>query len=170
MVIGTMTLKIRGAAPGGLTAKVWRLIVKNAYFSAADFWHRRLRSKHFAESAKTEYRYTPRSGARSTPGSKRNRRSYAGQKRRKFGHSRPLTLTGRSMALTAQRRISGSSKRARITMRAGALGRKHPSGRIDMADELTRMSPGDRQAIAEHVAEVIEELVKDVRVEREIKI
>ncbi len=161
-VIGTMTLKLSGAAPGALTRKEWALIRKAAYVGVAEYWHRVLRKKHFTKSAESEYGYA------------RRQQEYTATKMRRFGHARPLVYTGRSMRRTAARKISGSGKRSRVIMKAGNIGLDAVGGflgeTIDTADELTAISAEDRRLISLHMGDFVQRAIRDFRGAKEIKI
>lgn len=117
-------------------------------------WHRRIRPKHFRNSATTEYGYAPRAGER---GSGRPwKGSYTYLKLRFYGHTRPLVLTGESeQATETSGRVEATATKtkaqAKVRMDAPALNFKNPKSRIDLRDELTRVSPRDEQDLT-HLA------------------
>jgi hypothetical protein len=136
---GSVAVMAKGQA---VTTRWFRGLIKNAYEVTLDFWHKKIRPKHFQVSAMGEYGYAPR------------KPSYQKSK----GHRRPLYYTGDSMRATEQNYIKVSGVGASLHMGAGNLA-WHPGG-LDMRDELTRTTDADEKAMA-NVAE--ESIVHQLR-------
>ena len=139
-------LRYRGAVPRAMR-KEFRTVVKEGYRNAGIWWHAQIRPKHFTPAGASEYRYTPRQGERQTTG-RRFRQTYTARKVREQGHRNPLMFTGQSRLFTRLRDVRATSKGVRVVMRAGNLTLRPPNTNINMADELTRISPADERAMA----------------------
>lgn len=139
-------IKYQGAVPR-LAQRELRRLLRDSFEDAGVFWHRMFRRKHFTKAGAREYGYTPRKGEQAGRGSKAFRRSHTGRKLRQFGHTLPLVFTGQSRQLTRIRDIRATSKGVRIVMRAPGLNRRPRGGRINLREEMTRVSIRERDAL-----------------------
>ena len=119
----------------GVTTKWFRGVIKETYDDILNFWHKKIRPKHFERSAISDYAYTPRTKA------------YEQSKRKKLGTSRPLVYSGDSMRATERSRITTTGRSGSLSMDAGNLGWPTPGGRINMRAELTALNAKDRAAM-----------------------
>lgn len=157
-----------GPMPRELRKRMPR-IKKAAFRLMAAVWHRTMRPKHFTKAGAREYRYDPRQGERAGQGTKRFRRSYTGQKLRRFGHTDPLVLTGESRRATAIRRIKGTSKGARVIMRAPKLNFRTPGRKKTMREELTTISRPEVRRLITVLRKKIKKGIADIRPVRIIR-
>ena len=115
----------------GTTTNLMRFVIEVAYEAALDFWHKKIRPKHFERRAVTEYGYTPRTA------------SYERGKQKGLGHRRPLVYSGESEKATKRNYIKASGRSASIHMDAGNLGWNPGGGKISMRDELIATTDED---------------------------
>lgn len=135
-------IKYRGAVPK-IAVRKRNEVYKLAYRETMEYWHAHFRLKHFTHAGAREYGYTPRKGEAGS-----NRKfagSYTQRKLRKYGHTRPLEFTGESKARSANANITATSRGARCRMNLPRLNWKHPKSLIAPRDEMTRISPAERQ-------------------------
>lgn len=138
-------LKYTGAIPGVISKANMNRKIKAAWLVAGTWWHKEMRPKHFTKRGAREYGYVPRYGE---PGSgRRFRGSYTGRKLRRFGHTNPLVFTGLSRDLTRVRDVRNTAKGVRVVMNAPTLNRRPRGGRINMRDEMTRISIAERNQL-----------------------
>jgi hypothetical protein len=146
-VITSLRIRYSGAVPGapGFGVSEFRTVLTGAWMDVGTWWHKEIRPKHFTTAGGTEYGYTPRSGERGSPGRKGFKATYTGRKLKKYGHTRPLELTGESkQATAASYDILPKSDGVRITMNAPRLQFRNRNSSINMADELTRVTSAER--------------------------
>ena len=126
-----MTATRTMAGVRALDKQAYRTMMKdvNAFFVMD--WHETLRPKHFTPEGARAYRYAPRKTKRITEGTVR----LDHKKRPLAPNGNPLVWSGRSRALSRQRRIVATHKYARVVMPVRALNFK-PGG-IDMRAEFT---------------------------------
>jgi len=155
--IGFAVTYIGPIAPRGVTRRSARRALKASWFDIGKLWAGKFRPKHFTEKGAREYKYTTRQGQRGTPGTASFRRSYTGRKYRTYGHRDPLVWTGQSRSMSRVARISATSNRVRISMSTPRLNYRHRSGRINMADELRRVSPREMREIVKTLERLIPE-------------
>jgi len=123
----------------------WRSTVnklfKRAYLAAVQFWWRALRPKHFRLSAKSEYHYTPR------------KKRYLIRKARQKHHGRPLVFSGELERMSKIARFTGTRHGARAVLpKANKANLRHPNSEVNMREELTRISRGDKIQMAKTAA------------------
>jgi len=150
-MIELIEIRERGPTPRG-AGKVFRAASKAAFLSAADLFDEVYRDRRFTEAHAAAAGYHKRKGEGLPQGSKAYRRSYAGQKQRRFRHSRPLELTGetRDRLRTGGRR-SATSNTAKITYaQARKFNFRHPKSQIRMSEEFTRLIPEEITQLAHH--------------------
>ncbi len=139
-------VRYEGAVPGSvnLRKRTFNRIKKDAWEAVGKYWHKHLRPKHFTRAGAREYNYAPRKGQSGNPHPKGFWASYTGQKHRKKHHRLPLVYSGELRSMARQARISATSKGVRVALsRAQKANLRHPKSKINMADELTRVSPAE---------------------------
>ena len=145
-MIGFIEIRTRGLAAGRKAAH--NRALKYAWEQTGVYWHEHFREKHFTSAGATEYGYKPRQGERGRQGAKGFSRSYTGRKLKKYGHTRPLELTGQSRASTRTRKVTATSKGARVVMRAPALNFKARGSDINMNEEMRTISPAESKVLS----------------------
>ncbi|MFQ5414658.1 MAG: hypothetical protein ACE5E6_09395 [Phycisphaerae bacterium] len=136
----------KGATPGIMKRELNKLTQKGLE-AIGLWWHRAMRPKHFTHAGAREYGYLPRVGERGNPGEKGFRRSYTGQKLRKFGHTNPLEFTGESKTLARIRDVRANSKRVRIVIHANKFNFRNPHSKINMREEMTTVSTREQKQL-----------------------
>ena len=102
---------------------------KRAYKKLGRRWHRRNRPRHFTRRGAVAYRYAKRT------------RNYVRDKLRKHGHNRPLEFSGDSKRNSRFANIRSTSKGVRVAMTLlRVLNLRHPKSRINMAEEMRRVT------------------------------
>lgn len=146
-----------------INARLVRRAQREAFRSAAKFWHRSIRPKHFKMSAFNEYDYAKRSP------------EYEKRKRKKKHHNLPLVMTGKSRQLSRMHRITATYKGARITMNVPALnlvrveqggraGAPAPAARMtDLRtgrEEFEQFSSEDERRVVKHFARQVDQSLR----------
>lgn len=158
------SIKYTGLMPSDIGKAAWNKIVKLAFFKVGEFWHKHFRAKHFTHAGAREYGYQKRKGEELPRGSKKFWRTYTGIKLRKHGHTFPLVFSGTSRTLTDIMVVKNTSKGASVKLgRARALNFRPKGGRINMVDEMTRISPAEGAVLVEVLAEEIQEGIDKYR-------
>ncbi|MEO1527994.1 MAG: hypothetical protein AAFX06_21390 [Planctomycetota bacterium] len=105
--------------------------VKAGLFDTVEYFHFQLRDRRFTKAHASAAGYWIRK-----PG-------YMKQKRRRWGHDRPLEFSGETRdRVGRQYRLTSTSKRGRATYPGGrGFNRRHPSSPIDMREEFERTLP-----------------------------
>jgi len=139
---------ISGAVPSVLLrGRQLNNIKRAAFYRLGDYWHRKLRQKHFTVAGAREYGYTPRQGEAGTKGARDFWRSYTGRKLRTMGHRRPLVYTGESRDRSKAARIVAKATRSRthvaVRMNVPGLNRRYAGSKINMAEELRTISAAE---------------------------
>jgi hypothetical protein len=111
-----------------------------------------------------EYGYQKREGERGTAGSEKFKTSYTGRKLRRFGHTRPLVLTGESMRLAAIRDVRSTSKGAKVVIHARVL-----NFRPHMRREMTMISLKERDRMVKFLDLLIDRMLKGIKRHRTVK-
>jgi hypothetical protein len=153
-----ITITERGATPRILKSELNR-VTRACLEQVANYWHRHFRAKHFTAAGAREYGYAKRRGEELGQGSKAFWHSYTGRKLRKYGHKRPLVLSGVSEALTLMRDVRVTGKRARVVLHAPALNFRNPYSQINMREEMMRVSEAEARTLTGRAGEVFEALV-----------
>lgn len=162
----TTVVRERGATPK-LMAREANDIHRDVAREMAITWHDRYVRKHFTQAGASEYGYTPRAGERGT--GKAFRKSYTGRKLARFGHTRPLVFSGASLVLVLASRnnvratATKGEARAVLRMNAPALNWRNPRSRIDMRDELTRVSAAENVDLANTTEERMQQRYAAIR-------
>ena len=86
-----------------------------------------------------EYKYVARRGAKMDRSTRAFERSYVGKKLARFGHERPLVLSGLSEKLSRVRDIRVTAKRGRAILPQG-FNRRYAKSRVNMREEITTVS------------------------------
>lgn len=155
--MGLVNMKMRtvGFIPG---VPRWKSQVnkakKGAWERGGQFWHLRLRSKHFTKAGAREYHYTPRKGEAGSgvPFKTKKYESYQAYKLRRFHHTRPLEKTGELKRLSRMARITSTSKGVRVALSAANKANlRHPNSTINMREELTTISVREEPQIAREI-------------------
>jgi len=153
-VLTLIKLKEIGPVPGTSRARAqYNRAKKAAYLAIGKKWFADLRPQHFTKRGAQMYGYKSRKGDPGNPDPYGFRKSYQGQKLKKYGHTRPLVKTGESARATSIASITGSSRHVRLSMPGGWIGATNHKHHIDTLDEFTRLSDSDREVLAETWAE-----------------
>lgn len=111
------------------------------------YWHANFRAKHFTTAGATEYGYAARQGERGNIGRRGFKRSYTGRKLTRFGHTKPLVWSGDSEALSRIRDVRAVAKSGaavgRVVIHASKLNFRPSGGKINMREEVTKISAGE---------------------------
>lgn len=122
---------------------------KAAFEAAGRLWHQKFRPKHFTKAGAREYGYAPRT------------RAYTERKFKKFGHRLPLVFTGETRNLARNRKIKATGKMMRVIINAPRLNEPGRGKRkINMRDEMTRVSTRERRAMVNLFAQVFDRRLK----------
>jgi len=155
-------MRERGPTPRHM-AKHMRRILKECWAELMVYWHTHMLPKHFTARGAREYGYTPRQGERGAQGSKGFRRSYTGRKLRVKGHTRPLVYSGNTELLTRQRTVTSTSKGGRIRLSVPAyIKYKLRHSKINMAEELTKVSRGEEQELARVFERILQQKLNGI--------
>lgn len=142
-------IEIRTKKFPGMKKSEFNRGLKGAWAEAGEHWHRRFLKKHFANAATREYSYRPRQGEAGNPHPKGFKRSYTGKKLKKYGHTRPLELTGTGRAMAEKNHdVRSTSKGVRVVMRAPVFNFRSKKSLINMRNELTTVSAPEAKAIS----------------------
>jgi hypothetical protein len=115
-------------------------ILKPGWEKTGIHWSQHFWKKHFTEAGAAEYAYLPRAGQLLPRGSKRWKHSYTGRKAQKMGHTLPLVWSGQLMRESRHQMIRATSKGVAVRMRARKANWRNPRSRINMAEELRKVS------------------------------
>lgn len=119
----------------GVLKRTLNRIIKNSLLRALQEWRRSILPQHFTEQGARKYGFRTRT------------RKYRERKKREKGHSRPLVWSGESERRSRRARIRTTSKRGTATVNAPNLSRRPKGGRIDMRDELSRLTQQDQRTM-----------------------
>lgn len=120
---------------------------KAAWSEAGQEFHTKFRDRRFSNAHATAAGYTPRQGERGSgvafP------RSYVGRKLRRYGHTRPLELTGETRRMVSLASINSTSKGVKVSYPgARKFNLRHKNSTINMADEFRRILPSEASTLA----------------------
>jgi hypothetical protein len=157
-MIKGVTITERGPAPRNFR-RLFGNLQKEAWQVTAEAFHEIYRDLRFTEAHGRAAGYAPRKGE-GTSG-KAFWRSYAGRKRLKFGHSRPLEWSGETRRAVASASITTTRNRADIAY-AGArkLNFRHPKSEIRMSEEFTRLLPAEAADLGRRFDRELDRLLK----------
>lgn len=169
MIIHFQT-KYTGAVPGvGLKRRELNVIMKRAWYYIGVYWHRFFRPKHFTQAGAREYGYKPRRGQRGS-GFGLFKESYTGRKLKKWGHTNPLVWKGLARDLTAIQDVRPTSKGVRIVMGAAQkLNWRHPKSDIYMAEEMRRVSIGERKVLIRIFDRFMDKAIKAIHTTKTVR-
>ena len=117
---------------GALKRDVNRIVKKSLRFALLT-WRRTILPQHFTVAGARKY------------GFRRRTRKYLEAKMRKRGHVRPLVSSGESERRSRRSRITTTAFKGVATINAPALNFRPKGGRIDMRDEVTRLTQQDER-------------------------
>lgn len=156
----------QGATPK-MAARELNNINRDAAQEMGHHWHREFRPKHFTHAGATEYGYTPRAGERGSSSKVKFARSYTGRKLKKFGHTNPLVYSGLSRDLTRIPNIRSTATRGnatcRVRMNAPRLNMRNPTTKINLREELSRISSGESKQLADVARRTIQDRFAAIR-------
>jgi len=156
-------IKFRKIGSPDLAARELRKYLREVWRMAGERWHQTMRPQHFTRAGARKYGYLPRAGERGNE--RRNfRSSYTGRKLRRFGHTNPLVYTGLSMALTRPRDVRATAKGVRVVMNSPGFNRRNPRSRINMREELTRVTEEEANLLARLMEERLVQMLAGCRV------
>ncbi len=129
----TTTVVEKGATPRNLLkGRALNNVVRAMVYDMGVHWHVHFREKHFTQAGAAEYGYTPRT------------KGYMIRKARVMHHQNPLEFSGRSRALSAIRDVRPTATKGegkvRVVLHTPALNFIPKGGRINLRDEMTRVS------------------------------
>ncbi len=149
-MIGRIRIRYHGAVPGAGMGKreFGQKVLKPGFYKMGRHWHANFAKKHFTHAGAREYGYYKRKGDNLTVGSKRWKRSYAGQKWRKKGHNLPLVFKGEARRLSRMANIVANSKGVKVKLtKLNKLNFRNPKSRINMRAEMTRVSTAEAEVL-----------------------
>lgn len=150
-----IVIKYKGAVPRAMR-KRFRVVSAFAHKVAGTWWHATMRPKHFTQAGRQEYRYSRRT------------KDYRFRKMREKGHNNPLVFSGISRLTTRLRDVRATSKGVRVVMRAGNLAKQNPKSRVNMQDELTRVSRREEREIVRRYQTEITKGLNRIRFEQRV--
>jgi hypothetical protein len=155
-----------GATPRILRRDLER-IAREAGQYVGQYWHRKFRPLHFRNLATTRYGYQLRQGERGSGYERGFRRSYTGQKLRKFGHTKPLVYTGDSERRTEIENIRSTYRagmvRIHVIMNAPTLNFRRWPHSPDMRQELTTVIPEELAEMSEAASGFLRQRIELIR-------
>jgi hypothetical protein len=157
MTVIVLHIEVTRAGTGTLNTRVWNGIKRRLWKSVAQYWIDEIRPKHFTKGGAKEYGYSPRQGETGASG-KAFWRSYTGRKQRKFGHTKPLTWSGAFERDTRSSRIQATQHGSTVRIRGRVLnlGLVGTGKKIDMAKEVSTVSPRDVHMLTRHMQSRLE--------------
>ena len=164
MIAIKQTITRRGL---NIDAQTWRGMIAQAWEDTAQFWYVKILPKHFTEAGKKEYGYAPRQKAtprRTKDGKYRGTRDgYETRKFRKYGHRKPLVLTGEMQrSIMRIMDIKGTLKSGKIALHGPKylyMYRKDIR-EINKAKELSTISEKDANLCAKQLDASLMQQVK----------
>lgn len=163
-MIGGIVIAKQGATPG-ILAKERNRIKKASFFKIGTYWHARFLQEHFKNSAFQRYAevYRPRKGMSGNPHPRGFKRSYTGQKLRRFGHTLPLVYTGESRRLARIRDVRATSRGNRVVIHARRFNMRSPHSRINMREEATIIIASEERKLGEVFDETFQRGIDVIR-------
>lgn len=134
-------------------------IVRDSLKAMGEYWIDTMLPKHFTKAGAREYRYAPRKGE---PGSgKAFKGSYTQRKLKMHKHARPLVWSGQTeQTAKTQSHAKGTatktSAKCTITIVAPTLNYRSANSKVDMRDEIKRVSPRELQKLSRMLVDTIE--------------
>jgi hypothetical protein len=136
----SLQLTYRGYPP---SKRQWNGFLAKVFERVGHEWHQQFYEHHFTRQGAIDYGYEPRKGEPGSDSKTNYWASYAGQKRKKYGHSLPLRFTSLTYNLGKVAKVQANSKGGKVVLPQG-YNRKHPASQINMRDEVTRVLPRER--------------------------
>lgn len=140
-----LALEYKGFPP---TKRAYNEVKKEVFLDVGRMWHERFRPLHFTEAGKARYGYFLRKGEGMVKGSKAYKRSYTGRKERLFGHTKPLVFSTEGERLSRLEDVRATSNMGKVIL-PRKFNFKHPKSRINMREELTRVTAGETRELIE---------------------
>ncbi len=157
MITG-VTVTERGVVPRNMR-RIFGHLQKAAWQVTAEAFHEHYRDLRFTEAHGKAAGYSPRKGE-GTSG-KTFWRSYAGRKRKKFGHSRPLEWSGETRRAVAMANVATTRTHARIAYPgARKLNFRHPKSDIRMSQEFTKILPSEAADLGRRFDDELDRLLR----------
>jgi hypothetical protein len=159
-------ISIYGPVPSdiALSQREWNRLKALAWTLVGQYWHEKLRPKHFTKAGAQEYHYQPRSGEPGTAKSDDFWHSYAGSKQKKFGENLPLVYTGETRALSEEKNIIANGNGVRITYDSlRKLNQYKPKSGIDLRADFQAVSPEEEEILQELWVHQMENLLRGFR-------
>lgn len=117
-------------------------------------FHTQHRDKRFTNAHATAAQYTRRQGESGTEGAATFRKSYTGRKLARYGHTRPLELTGETRRAVTLATIRSTSKGVKVAYPgARKFNFRGPTTTINMAAEFRRITSSEASTLAAFYAE-----------------
>ncbi len=144
----------------------WKQAKREAWAEAARFWFDFILPGHFKNSASKRYNYQPRKGeaGNSSPGG--FRRSYTGKKLARYGHTKPLVLTG-ELERVIDRRFDIRVAKSGVGVTLFLHGPKYlhqfrkDHSAPDKAAEITATDKRDRDQLSRLITRVLAEKLNE---------
>lgn len=148
-MIGHVKIRERGTTPRKMLT-VHNKASKSAWAETGVRFHSDFRDLRFRVDHARRAGYLRRKGEGMAFGSKAWKRSYMGQKYRRFGHQRPLEFSGDTRrAVASMPTLTSTSSGVKVRYAgARAFNFKHPKSQINMAAEFRRIIPEEANSLA----------------------
>ena len=155
-----------GATPGILSREMQR-IRRLTFHEMGTVWHATMRPKHFTHAGAREYGYEPRKGQPGSGSPVKGERgyygTYTGRKELKKRHTLPLVYSGQSRILASIGTVVSTFKGCRVKMPTRALNFRPHGGRINLRDEMTRISEREAAVLMKIANKNLKGLVTNLR-------
>ena len=136
------------------SAKAMRNVNKEQLQETIRFWHEEYLPRHFESEGSRRYGYQRRTVA------------YNRRKLKRFGHQRPLELTGElKRNVLRQIKVSGTSRKARGRLPGSQVANfnRGQGGRPDVRKEMLATTQNERRRMARFHEEAVEKGLKNYR-------
>jgi hypothetical protein len=144
-----ITIKERGNVPRKMQT-AFTAAKRVAWEETGKHFHRHNRDARFTSEHADKAGYTRRKGEGMSRSSKEYRRSYTGRKEARFGHTRPLELTGETRRLARSAMVTGTTKAVQIKYSgARKFNFRHPKSQINMSREFRTVAAYEVPALAQ---------------------
>lgn len=129
--------------------------IREGLKASTEFWHRWYLKGHFKQSAMSRYRY------------RRRTQKYNDFKKKKYGHTKPLVLTGdMERQMRRSRTVRGTSKRASVTMSAPNYIHRSQANQPNKKLEVLTLLKYEEDVLVRVVEKRIEKGIKSVEIKR----
>lgn len=155
-----ISVRDRGPVPRGMK-RAFNAASKLAWHDVGVYFHEHLREKRFTEEHARAVGYTRRRGELLPRGTKAFRNSYTGRKLQRFGHTRPLELTGdtRRAMRTATLAATGNGVKVRYPG-AQAFNFRNPKSQVRMNEEFRRLTHEETMLLGDVYDRRLDEYLK----------